>query len=99
MSLLPSPRRTVLAGTVLAVALGGLPLAATPAAAAEVLLSQGRPVTVSSTESAAFPGSAAVDGNAGTRWSSAFADPQWIRVDLGSARAVSRVVLRWEAAY
>ncbi len=99
MSLLPSPRRTLLAGTVLAVALGGLPLAATPAAAAEVLLSQGRPVTVSSTESAAFPGSAAVDGNAGTRWSSAFADPQWIRVDLGSARAVSRVVLRWEAAY
>lgn len=93
------PRRAALAGTVLAVALAGLPLAASPAAAAEVLLSQGRPVTVSSSESAAFPGSAAVDGNPGTRWSSAFADPQWIRVDLGSTRAVSRVVLRWEAAY
>jgi hypothetical protein len=27
-----------------------------------------------------------VDGNAGTRWSSAASDPQWIQVDLGVAR-------------
>ncbi|MDX3104149.1 hypothetical protein ACIBO5_58385 [Nonomuraea angiospora] len=25
-----------------------------------------------------------MDGNAATRWSSAFGDPQWLRVDLGS---------------
>jgi hypothetical protein len=41
----------------------------------------------------------AVDGNATTRWSSAFSDPQWIRVDLGQTSSVSRVRLVWEAAY
>ncbi|MGI5290529.1 discoidin domain-containing protein [Nonomuraea polychroma] len=71
-----------------------------PAGAADVLLSQGRPATASSTESAAaFPASAAVDGDAGTRWSSAFSDPQWIQVDLGASAAISRVELSWEAAY
>ncbi|WSG19434.1 discoidin domain-containing protein [Nonomuraea sp. NBC_01738] len=54
---------------------------------------------VSSTEVSQFPGSSAVDGNPSTRWSSGYADPQWIRVDLGSARSVGRVVLNWEAAY
>ncbi|HEY0191760.1 MAG TPA: thaumatin family protein, partial [Kofleriaceae bacterium] len=39
------------------------------------------------------------DGSTATRWSSAFTDPQWYRVDLGSSVHVSRVVLRWEAAY
>ncbi|WP_264371057.1 discoidin domain-containing protein [Deinococcus gobiensis] len=42
---------------------------------------------------------AAFDGNTGTRWSSAFADPQWIQVDLGSVRSLCRVSLQWEAAY
>ena len=41
----------------------------------------------------------AVDGNTGTRWSSAFSDPQWLQVDLGATHTVSRVVLNWEAAY
>ncbi|MBF8190128.1 ThuA domain-containing protein [Nonomuraea sp. K274] len=58
-----------------------------------------KPATTSSTESAAFPASAAVDGNTGTRWSSAFSDPQWIRVDLGRSYTINRVVLNWEAAY
>ncbi|WP_449768979.1 discoidin domain-containing protein [Kitasatospora fiedleri] len=31
----------------------------------------------------------ATDGSPGTRWSSAAADPQWLRVDLGSTRQVS----------
>jgi beta-glucanase (GH16 family) len=92
-------RPAALAGTALAVALAGLPALTSPALAADVLLSRGRPVTVSSTESVAFPGSAAVDGDLGTRWSSAFADPQSIRVDLGSSLPLSSVVLRWEAAY
>jgi hypothetical protein len=68
------------------------------ASAAEVSLSQGRPATASSVEGG-FAASAAVDGNAATRWSSAFSDPQWIQVDLGAARAISRVALNWEAAY
>ncbi|WP_113703322.1 discoidin domain-containing protein [Nonomuraea lactucae] len=69
------------------------------AAAADPLLSQGRPVTASSAESAAFPASAAVDGDPGTRWSSAFSDPQWLQVDLGAAASISQVRLSWEAAH
>jgi Protein kinase domain/F5/8 type C domain len=65
-----------------------------------VLLSQGRPVTASSVQ----PGSTwvaanAVDGSRGTRWSSAFSDPQWLEVDLGAPHAISKVVLDWETAY
>ncbi|MFB8029388.1 MULTISPECIES: discoidin domain-containing protein [unclassified Streptomyces] len=68
------------------------------AQAAEVLLSQGKPATSSSTEGN-FSARSAVDGDPGTRWSSAFADPQWIQIDLGASAGISRVVLNWEAAY
>jgi hypothetical protein len=64
-----------------------------------VLLSQGHPVTCSSIENAGTPCANAVDGNTGTRWSSAFSDPQWIYVDLGATHTISQVVLNWEAAY
>lgn len=40
-----------------------------------------------------------MDGNSGTRWSSAFSDPQWLEVDLGSSQSVRGVTLNWEAAY
>jgi hypothetical protein len=70
-----------------------------PATGSGTLLSQGQPATASSVENASFPPSAAVDGNTGTRWSSAFSDPQWLQVDLGATRAISQVVLNWEAAY
>nr|WP_225955105.1 discoidin domain-containing protein [Kibdelosporangium phytohabitans] len=63
------------------------------------LLSRGRPATASSAENATYGAANAVDGNTGTRWSSQFADPQWISVDLGQTRSVSRVRLQWEAAY
>src|SRR5262245_12994601 len=63
------------------------------------LLSQGRPALASSVENASLPASAAFDGNTGTRWSSVFSDPQWLRVDLGSTQSVSRVRLNWEAAF
>ena len=33
-----------------------------------------------------YPASNAVDGDLTTRWSSAFDDPQWITIDLGSVR-------------
>jgi beta-glucanase (GH16 family) len=62
-------------------------------------LSQGKPTTASSTENAGTPASAATDGNTGTRWSSAFSDPQWLRVDLGATHTISQVKLNWEAAY
>ncbi len=67
--------------------------------AATSLISQGKPATASSTENAGTGAALAVDGNAGTRWSSAFSDPQWIQVDLGATATISQVVLQWEAAY
>ncbi|MFD6284735.1 discoidin domain-containing protein [Streptomyces sp. NPDC060205] len=73
-------------------------LPAPSAQAAEVLLSQGKTATASSTEGD-FNARNAVDGDPGTRWSSAFADPQWIQIDLGASARISRVVLNWEAAY
>ncbi|WP_460443708.1 glycoside hydrolase family 3 C-terminal domain-containing protein [Amycolatopsis stemonae] len=69
------------------------------AQAAPTLLSQGHAVTASSTENAAFPASAAVDGDPGTRWSSLAADPQTLQVDLGALHTLNQVVLQWEAAY
>jgi beta-glucosidase-like glycosyl hydrolase len=57
------------------------------------------PATASSTENGGTPASAAVDGNTGTRWSSAASDPQWLQVDLGASAAVCKVVLTWETAY
>src|SRR5690242_18886454 len=62
-------------------------------------IAQGMIATSSSTESASFPAANAVDGNTGTRWSSAFSDPQWLEVDLGSSQPICQVVLQWEAAY
>ncbi len=57
-------------------------------------------VRVSSLENGQqFPAAAAVDGNGGTRWSSAHTDQQWIWVDLGATYAVNRVKLTWEGAY
>ena len=63
------------------------------------LLSQGQPATASSVQGAGYAASNAVDGNLGTRWSSASSDPQWLQVDLGATHALSQVVLNWETAY
>jgi hypothetical protein len=41
----------------------------------------------------------ACDGDTGSRWSSAFADPQWIRVDLRQSWQLTEVTLVWERAY
>ncbi|UWP80580.1 discoidin domain-containing protein [Dactylosporangium fulvum] len=61
---------------------------------------QGKPADASSAENTgANAASAAVDGNAGTRWSSQFSDPQWLRVDLGSVQSICQVTINWEAAY
>ncbi|GLX66708.1 galactose-binding domain-containing protein [Paenibacillus glycanilyticus] len=63
-------------------------------------LALNKSATASSTDDAASrTADKAVDGNAGSRWSSAYGDPQWIYVDLGSSQSISRVKLSWEAAY
>ncbi|KQY46871.1 discoidin domain-containing protein [Cellulomonas sp. Root137] len=99
----PPPGRSrrllgVLTAAVLVAAGIGIPAVA--AQAEPVLLSQGKTVTASSVENADYtPASAAVDGNAGTRWASTASDAQWLTVDLGATAQVNQVVLTWEAAY
>ncbi|MGK5740973.1 discoidin domain-containing protein [Micromonospora sp. URMC 103] len=96
----PHRRRRLLLGLAVALVAALSPAGvAPPAQAAPTLLSQGRPATASSSESAGTPAAAAVDGNTGTRWSSAFSDPQWIQVDLGARATISQVTLAWEGAY
>jgi len=104
-----SPRRvasvitaalTLVAGLLATTALtvGG----ASPAAAAScgtTNLALNKTATASSLENASFTAADAVDGNLGTRWSSAFSDPQWLEVDLGSTQSICQVVLNWETAY
>ncbi|GAA2077686.1 discoidin domain-containing protein [Actinomadura alba] len=92
-------RRAVTALWAVLLALATVLVAPPSTARADVLLSQGRPATASSTENAGTAAANAVDGNTGTRWSSAFSDPQWIQVDLGATATINRVVLNWEAAY
>ncbi len=58
----------------------------------------GKPVTASSAESSSTPASAANDGSLSTRWSSAFSDPQWIRIDLQSVYNLTGARIFWEAA-
>ncbi|WP_405690402.1 discoidin domain-containing protein [Streptomyces sp. NBC_01185] len=99
----PPPRaaRKGLVGAVVT-ALAAALLALTPATDAEaapVPLSQGKQATASSQEHYGTPAGSAVDGDPGTRWSSAASDPQWLSVDLGAPAALDRVELSWEAAY
>src|ERR1035437_1720265 len=75
-----------------AVGLTGIaPLGFSSVRAADPLISQGKTVTCSSVEGAGTPCAAAVDGNTGTRWSSAFSDPQWIQIDLRSEEHTSEL--------
>src|SRR5580692_10893138 len=55
-----------------------------------------QPTTALSIQGPAWPASNATDGNLSTRWSSAFSDPQWLEVDLGSAQSICQVVIHWE---
>ena len=68
------------------------------ATGASTLLSQGKPATASSVEGP-FAAANAVDGDAGTRWGSAFTSSEWIAVDLGATSTITRVVLTWETAF
>lgn len=57
------------------------------------------PAQASTTDEDGHAAAHVTDGDPGTRWSSAFADDQWIRVDLGSVQSFDRVDLVWEQAY
>ncbi|MFT0174487.1 beta-1,3-glucanase family protein [Paraburkholderia mimosarum] len=62
-------------------------------------LALGKPTTSSGNENDGYGPGNATDGSMNSRWSSAFQDPQWIEVDLGSVQTVDRVVLRWQDSY
>lgn len=57
------------------------------------------PVRASSTKGPGREADNAVDGDPLTRWTSAYADGQWLAVDLGEVHELRRVDVRWEAAY
>ena len=56
-------------------------------------------VQVSSIESSNYNGQNAVDGNYSTRWSSAFSDPQSLKIDLGEVKHFNEIKIYWETAY
>jgi hypothetical protein len=96
-------RRTLIAAatgltTVLGMVVAGV-TTAEAAACGTTDVALNKPATASSAEGAGYAAGLAVDGNTGTRWASAFSDPQWIQVDLGSTVSLCQVDLQWEAAY
>ena len=55
--------------------------------------------TASSSQNTNAPPALTIDGDKGTRWSSAFSDPQWLEIDFGEEKKMIGVILYWEAAY
>jgi len=55
--------------------------------------------TSSAVENAGLSASAAIDGQANTRWASAREDGAWIQFDFGARTAIGYMKLTWENAY
>ena len=66
---------------------------------ADTNIALGAEATASSAQDSSTPASAAVDGDATTRWSSAWSDPQWLQLDLGATASISGFSIQWEAAF
>ena len=66
----------------------------TPALAQNLALNK----TATASASPAQAASRAFDGSGTTRWESAYADAQFITVDLGSVQTIDRIRLTWESA-
>lgn len=56
-------------------------------------------ITASSSESATTGPANANDRDLNSRWSSLFADPQYLQYDFGQSVDIARVRISWEAAY
>lgn len=74
-------------------------LAVLDSAAPGTDLALNKTATASSVDNSGNPPQNAVDGRTDTRWSSDYADNQWIQVDLGSTQRFDRLDLTWETAY
>jgi hypothetical protein len=55
--------------------------------------------SANTTYSSTNPASRAIDGDTTTYWRSGSGSTQWLRVDLGSSKSVSKVVLNWNSTY
>lgn len=64
-------------------------------------LSQGKTATASSYETNSTKPAKAVDGKTSTRWASQdpAEDDEWLKVDLGSTKTITKVILKWEDSY
>ncbi|WP_432838048.1 discoidin domain-containing protein [Dactylosporangium sp. CA-092794] len=96
----PSPSRpAVVSARPSSVAAAAAP-ATTPTRGPTQKLSVNRPSRASSIQEAGTEPQWAFDTNyTSTRWASAYADNQWLWVDLGGTYTVTSVILRWENAY
>lgn len=94
-------RTTVhLAAILLAISLGiVLQARAAPRDPTQVNIALGKPALASSIESAFLAAENVNDGDVQTRWSSQFADNEWIRIDLEDSYFIQQIVLNWETAY
>ncbi|MGL1936358.1 MAG: glycoside hydrolase family 3 C-terminal domain-containing protein [Fibrobacterales bacterium] len=63
-----------------------------------LLISLNKPATSSTNEGSNYTASKTVDGDATTRWSSDFSDPQWITIDLEAQYQIKSITLDWETA-
>ncbi|MGM9636414.1 MAG: discoidin domain-containing protein [Eubacteriales bacterium] len=61
-------------------------------------LALGASATASSVDSADRGPALAVDGDDGSRWSSSYAENQWLEIDLGQTQSLTRLTLCWERA-
>lgn len=61
-------------------------------------LAYGKKAVASSSTGASKSASMVTDGGAGSRWESAYSDPQWIYIDLGKEEKIEKAILKWEAA-
>lgn len=64
-----------------------------------VNLALGGSASASSVYSTTYGASKAIDGSSSSYWRSSSGGTQWLRVDLGSAKSVSRVVVNWGSYY
>ncbi|SFR97281.1 X2-like carbohydrate binding domain-containing protein [Anaeromicropila populeti] len=62
-------------------------------------LAEGKMVTGSSVESTGYEAANVTDGDLNTRWASTNTDPNWVCIDLGAKKELSKMIIVWEAAY
>jgi hypothetical protein len=74
-------------------------IASLPLRAQNLNLAYCKTITTSSVQNADYKAENATDGNCNTRWSSEFADSQYLVIDLSTVQTIDRVRLTWEAAY